>query len=88
MRSGRGLILRIRLAKAAYPTHSGLTLLNCRKAAIRGAAIVATAVNRAPRIVLGFGWSIEHSRRSDDTEYKQDKFHESPTQSGIADAQQ
>jgi len=73
MRSGWRLILRIRLAKAAYPTHSGLTLLNCRKAAIRGAAIVATAVNRAPWIVLSLGRNVEHSRRSDDTEYKQDR---------------
>jgi hypothetical protein len=34
---------------------------------------------------LSLGWSIEHSRRSDNTEHKQDKSHQSPSQSGIAD---
>jgi hypothetical protein len=75
--------LCVRLAQAAEPARGFHALFKCCEAAICAAR--PTTVNRAPRIVLSLGWSIEHSRRSDNTEHKQDKSHQSPSQSGIAD---
>jgi hypothetical protein len=54
MRPGWRLVLRIWLTKAAEPARGIHALLKCCKAAICAAAR-PTAVNRAPRIVLGFG---------------------------------
>jgi len=65
--------LRIRLAKVGCPTQRGLALLKCCEATILTAVL---RVKRTPRIVLRLGWIVEHSRRSNDTEHKQDKFHQ------------
>jgi len=72
MWSGWRHVLRIRLAKAAPPAHRDLALLKCCEATILSAL---PTVNRAPRIVLSFGWSVQHSCCDDDTERKQDKPH-------------
>ena len=54
MWSGRGLILCVRLAEAAEPARGVHALFKCYEAAICAAADRATAIKRAPRIVLGF----------------------------------
>jgi len=53
MRSGRGLILRIDVAKAAQSARSGHALFKAYETAISPAPDRSSAVNRAPRIVLG-----------------------------------
>src|SRR5262249_151013 len=73
MRPGWRHVLRIRLAKVGCPTQRGLALLKCCEATILTAVL---RVKRTPRIVLRLGWIVEHSRRSNDTEHKQDKFHQ------------
>src|SRR5262245_25753527 len=83
MQPGSRHVLRIRLAKVASPTQRGLALLQCCEATILTAAL--HVVKRAPRIVLSFCWSVEHNRRSDDTEHKQDTSHKSPSRSGLPD---
>ena len=55
MRPGRRLVLRIWLAKAAEPACGVHALFKCYEAAICHAATHPTAINRAPRIVLGLG---------------------------------
>jgi len=55
MRSGRGNILRIKVAKASHPSRGFHALFKGYETAIRAAADCSTAVNRAPRIVLGLG---------------------------------
>jgi hypothetical protein len=70
--------LRISIAKAAEPARGGHALFKGYETAIRAAADRSTAVNRAPRIVLSFGLSIEHSCCNDHAERKQDKSHLSP----------
>lgn len=64
MRSGRGLILRIEVAKASEPARGGHALFKGCETAIRAAADRSTAVNRAPRIVLSLGMIS----KADDTE--------------------
>src|SRR5262249_31660981 len=84
MRCRRRPIHIISDAESANSADSVQALLKGYKAAIRG-TVGSPSVIRAPRIVLRLGWSIEHSHRSDETEHKQDKSHQSPSQSGIAD---
>jgi len=78
MWSGWRHVLRIGLAEATKPARGCHALFKCCEATVCTAAAPPTAVNRAPRIVLSLGWSVEHSRRSDDTEYKQDEPRQSP----------
>jgi hypothetical protein len=54
MRSGRRLILRIAITKAANPAHIVEALLECREATI-GSTAAARGIVGAPRIILGFG---------------------------------
>jgi hypothetical protein len=54
MRSRRGLVLRIRFAKAADPAHVFQTLLKCCEPTIPTASTAFTIL-RTPRIVLGLG---------------------------------
>jgi hypothetical protein len=47
--------LRIPIAKAAEPERGGHALFKAYETAIRASADSPAAVNRTPRIVLGFG---------------------------------
>jgi hypothetical protein len=68
--------LRIRLAEAAEPARGFHALLKRCEAAVRAAATHrTTAVVRAPRIVLGFAWSVQRSCCNDNTYRKQEQFH-------------
>jgi hypothetical protein len=67
--------LRVRLTEAAEPARGIHALLKRCEAAICTATAHATAVNRAPRIVLSIGWSAEHNQYADKTEHKQEKSH-------------
>jgi hypothetical protein len=74
------------LAKVAEPARGFHALLKRCEATVCTAAAVPTAVNRAPRIVLSLGWSVkQQSRRTNDTERKEDRSHSHPSRSGIAD---
>jgi hypothetical protein len=73
MWSGWWHVLRIRLAQAAEPACGVHALLKCYEATVCTAA--SSDVNRAPRIVLGFGWSGEHSCPSNNAERKQNQSH-------------
>ena len=83
VRSGWGHVLRVRLAETAEPARGFHALLKCCEAAIRAAATHSTAVNRAPRIVLSFGRSVEHSCCSNNAERKQNQSHQSPHIRGL-----
>src|SRR6516165_2827778 len=74
MWSGWRYVLRIRLAQATEPARGFHALFKCCEAAICGTA-KSVAINRAPRIVLSFCWSVQHSCCDDNTERKQDKSH-------------
>jgi len=74
MRSGRGNILRIRLAVAAKPARGVHALLKCCEAAIR-AAIVEAAVNCTPRIVLGLGGCSNADDTDTNSQHKQQEPH-------------
>ena len=82
MRSGRRHVLRIRLAVATEPTRGFQALFKRCEAAV---CATFPAVIRAPRIVLGFGWSVEHSCCSNNAERKQNQSHQSPHISRVAD---
>jgi len=73
--SGRWLVLRVRLTEAAEPARGVHALFKGYETAIRAAARL-TAVNRAPRIVLCLGWSIEQSRRIDESAFFQRQIEE------------
>jgi hypothetical protein len=62
MRAGRGLVLRILIAEAAYPSYGFHALFKAREAAIVGG--IARIKNRAPRIILGLG-ARSYCNRSD-----------------------
>jgi hypothetical protein len=68
--AGWRLVLRIGLAKAAEAARGLHALLKCCEATVCAAAAHAAAVKRAPRIVLGFGWSVEYGCCSDNTQRK------------------
>ena len=77
----------IQLAKPADAADGVETLFECRETTICTAAVVPATVIGAPRIVLRLGWIVEHSRRSNDTEHKQDKFHQHPSNRGLLTTQ-
>jgi hypothetical protein len=75
MRPGWRLVLRISLAKAAEPAGGIHALLKCCKAAICAAAR-PTAVNRAPRIVLGLGSRHYPGSQDENCQHKNQDFHD------------
>src|SRR5262249_41367748 len=74
MRSGRRNILCIRLAVAAKSARGVHALLKCCEATIR-AAIIETAVNCAPRIVLGLGACSDADDTDANSQHEQQEPH-------------
>jgi hypothetical protein len=75
MRSGRGLILRIPVAKASEPARRGHALFKGYETAIRAAAGPSPAVNRAPRIVLGLSACSDADDKDANSQHQQQEPH-------------
>jgi hypothetical protein len=75
MRSGRGLILRIEVAKASEPARGGHALFKGCETAIRAAAGRSLAVNRAPRIVLCLGACSNADDKDANSQHEQQEPH-------------
>jgi hypothetical protein len=77
MRSERGLILRIEVAKASEPARGGHALIKGCETAIRAAAGRSLAVDRAPRIVLCLGTISKADDTEANSQHEQQEPHSS-----------
>jgi hypothetical protein len=75
MRSGRRLILRVAVAKASEPARRGHALFKGYETAIRAATGPSSAVNRAPRIVLGLSACSKANDIDANSEHEQQEPH-------------
>jgi hypothetical protein len=68
-------VLRIPIAKASEPKRGGHALFKAYETAIRASADSPAAVNRAPRIVLGFGACSNADDRDANSQHEQQQPH-------------